>query len=202
MKSKIIVAFGGSFNPPTNAHFSIAEQILSEYEQVEKVLFIPVSDHYEKRGLLPAKHRVAMLKTVTDKNEKFDVCTIETDADHALKTVETLTLLQDEYPDHVIWFVQGTDNLKQLSTWSGRDELLKRFKVLVIARDDDDVDMIVEDDPFLSQYKDCILPVSESIRSNCSSTFIRKKLAKGKSIRYTTPDEIFFYINEHQLYSK
>ena len=34
---KIIVVFGGSFNPPLNSHFSLAEQIVSEYENVEKI---------------------------------------------------------------------------------------------------------------------------------------------------------------------
>lgn len=33
---KIIVVFGGSFNPPLNSHFSLAEQIVSEYEKRRK----------------------------------------------------------------------------------------------------------------------------------------------------------------------
>ena len=40
---RVIVVFGGSFNPPLNSHFSLAEQIISEYENVEKVIFVPVN---------------------------------------------------------------------------------------------------------------------------------------------------------------
>ena len=74
---KVIVVFGGSFNPPLNSHFSLAEQIISEYKNVEKVIFVPVSEKYEKEGLLNNKYRYEMLKCVCDKNEKFEVSDIE-----------------------------------------------------------------------------------------------------------------------------
>ena len=40
----------------------------------------------------------------------------------------------------------------------------------------------------------------ENIRSNISSTFAREKLKRGKSIRYLTPDEVYYYIKENHLY--
>lgn len=73
----VIVVFVGSFNPPLNSHFSLAEQIISEYKNVEKVIFVPVSEKYEKAGLLNDKYRYEMLKCVCDKNEKFEVSDIE-----------------------------------------------------------------------------------------------------------------------------
>ena len=51
MKKQIAV-FGGCFNPPLNSHFSLAEQILNEHEEVEKILFVPVSNKYNKKGLI------------------------------------------------------------------------------------------------------------------------------------------------------
>ena len=35
---KILAIFGGSFNPPLNSHFSLAQQIVNEYENIEKVI--------------------------------------------------------------------------------------------------------------------------------------------------------------------
>ena len=43
-KRKSVVIYGGAFNPPHNFHFVIAEQVLSQYEEVEKVIFTPVCD--------------------------------------------------------------------------------------------------------------------------------------------------------------
>ena len=40
---KQIVVFGGCFNPPLNSHFSLAEQLLAEYHQIEKIIFMPDS---------------------------------------------------------------------------------------------------------------------------------------------------------------
>lgn len=77
--NRVIVVFGGAFNPPTNSHFSLSEQICSEYEEIEKVIFVPVSDKYPKEDLLPAEHRVEMLRKVCEKNNKFSVSTIEGD---------------------------------------------------------------------------------------------------------------------------
>ena len=34
---KKIIVFGGAFNPPLNSHFSLAEQIVNEYENVRLI---------------------------------------------------------------------------------------------------------------------------------------------------------------------
>ena len=51
MNKKVLAVFGGSFNPPLNSHFSLAEQIVQEYSNIEKVIFVPVSQKYPKEGL-------------------------------------------------------------------------------------------------------------------------------------------------------
>ena len=35
---KQIVMFGGCFNPPLNSHFSLADQVANEYEEIEKIV--------------------------------------------------------------------------------------------------------------------------------------------------------------------
>ena len=71
MEKKSIVIYGGSFNPPLNSHFSIAQQVLNEYEEVDKIVFIPVNKKYSKKGLIDNEHRFNMLKLVADKNDYF-----------------------------------------------------------------------------------------------------------------------------------
>ena len=58
----IVAVFGGSFNPPINSHFQLAQSILDNYREIEKVIFIPVSSMYNKKGLIDNKHRYQMLK--------------------------------------------------------------------------------------------------------------------------------------------
>ena len=196
----IIAVFGGSFNPPLNSHFSLGQQIVNEYENVDKVLFVPVSTSYAKPGLISNEHRYNMLKLVCDKNPDFEVSDIELVQERQLYTLETLELLQEKYQGKTICFTIGTDNLRELSTWKLIDELVVKFKILVLERDEDDMYEIIEQDEFLKKNKDCFIKLKENIRSNISSTFAREKLKRGKSIRYLTPDEVYHYINENDLY--
>lgn len=198
---KVLAIFGGSFNPPLNSHFSLAEQMLTEYENIEKVIFVPVSTKYNKKGLISNEHRYNMLKLVCEKNEKFEVSNIELIQEKQLDTLKTLELMKKEYPNHELCFTMGTDNLKEISTWTLAEELVTKFKILVIERDEDNIEEIIKNDEFLKKHKESFLKVKENIRSNISSTFVREKIKNGKSIRYFTPDDVYFYIKEYNLYN-
>lgn len=197
---KILAVFGGSFNPPLNSHFSLAQQIVNEYVNIEKVIFVPVNSKYQKEGLLENEHRYNMLKLVCDKNEDFIVSRVELDRSRQLYTIETLELLQKEYPDNIICFTLGTDNLKEIPTWSSSEKLVTNFKILVLERDEDNMEDIINQNEFLLKHKDSFIKLKENIRSNISSTFVREKIRRGKSIRYLTPDEVYYYIKENNLY--
>lgn len=197
---KVIVVFGGSFNPPLNSHFSLAEQIISEYKNVEKVIFVPVSEKYEKEGLLNNKYRYEMLKCVCDKNEKFEVSDIELRKERQPFTIETLERIQEKYQDKTIWFTTGSDNLKELNTWEKSAELVKKFKVLVLERDDDCLEEIINNNKFLKENENSFIKVKNNIRSSLSSSFVREKIREGKSIRYFTPDEVYSYIKTNNLF--
>lgn len=197
---KILAIFGGSFNPPLNSHFSLAQQIVNEYENIEKVIFVPVSSKYQKAGLLENEHRYNMLKLVCDKNENFIVSDVELKQEKQLHTLETLELLQKQYPNNIICFTIGTDNLKEISTWGEAERLVTDFKILVLERDEDNMDEIIKQDKFLLEHKDSFIKLKENIRSNISSTFVREKIKRGKSIRYLTPDQVYYYIKENNLY--
>ncbi len=198
---KVLAVFGGSFNPPLNSHFSIAEQIINEYDNIEKVIFVPVNSKYGKEGLLSNDHRYNMLKLVCDKNENFILSSIELNQNRQLYTLETLEIIQKQYSDNIIYFILGTDNLKELSTWNNPEKLVSKFKILVLERDKDNMEKIIEEDDFLKKHKNSFIKVNENIRSNISSSFVRNKIKTGKSIRYLVPDEIYFYIKENNLFS-
>ena len=138
---------------------------------------------------------------VCDKNDDFEVSDIELLQDRQLHTLETLELLKKEYPNNTLYFTIGTDNLKELSTWWTAEELVSKYKIFVIERDEDIMNNIIENDEFLKRNQASFIKVKENIRSNISSTFVRDKIKQGKSIRYLTPDEVYYYIKENNLYN-
>lgn len=200
LDKKQIVVFGGCFNPPLNSHFSLAEQMVNEYEQIEKIVFVPVNSQYQKIDLISNEHRYQMLKLVCDKNEKFDVSRIEIDSRRQLYTIETLTELQKIYPEYEICFTMGSDNLKELDTWNRARELVKNFQIYVFERDEDNMEEIIDTRVFLKENKQAFRKANNQIKSNLSSTFARERIRNGKSIRYIAPDEVVSYIKENKLY--
>ncbi len=200
MINKQILIFGGCFNPPQNSHLSLAEQLINEYEEIEKIIFVPVNSKYQKIDLIENEHRYNMLKLICDKNEKFDVSRIEIDSDRPLYTIETLKSFQKLYPENEISFIIGSDNLKELCTWNNSNELVKDFKIYVLERSYDDIKNIINSNDFLKNNSSVFIKAKNTIVSNLSSTFIRDKIRNGKSVRYLTPDEVISYINNNNLY--
>lgn len=200
MKQKQIVVFGGCFNPPLNSHFSLAEQIINEYEKIEKIVFVPVNGKYQKVDLIGNEHRYQMLKLVCDNNDKFDVSRVELDSERPLYTIETLREFQKMYSEYEIAFIIGSDNLKEIDTWNEANELVKYFKIYVLERDKDNVDKIINSNEFLKQNREAFIKARNNITSNLSSTFVREKIRNGKSIRYLTPNEVVDYIEKNKLY--
>ena len=187
-----IIMFGGAFNPPLNSHFLLAQQIVNEIEDVDKIIFIPVNINYEKKeAVIASEHRYNMLKLVCDKNEKFEVSRIEIDSNRPLYTIETLDILQKKYPEHQILFATGTDNLKEFDTWEGADKITAKYKVLVLSRDNDNIE---------EKYKNVIHVKLDT--SNLSSTEIRSILeTKNYNLLKSKIDKsVLKYIVDKNLY--
>ena len=200
MERKQIVIFGGCFNPPLNSHFSLAQQIINEYENIEQIIFVPVNSKYQKADLISNEHRYKMLKLACDKNEKFDVSRIELDSPRPLYTIETLRIFQETYSKYQIAFIIGSDNLKEINTWEKAEELTKDFKIYVLERDKDNIEEILKSNGFINKNKQSFIKAKDNITSNLISTFVRNKLKNGKSVRYLTTDEVVSYIEENKLY--
>lgn len=197
---KQIVIFGGCFNPPTNSHFLLAQQLINEYKQIEKIVFVPVNSKYPKAELIGNEDRYNMLKLVCDQNINFEVSRIEIDSQRPLYTIETLEEFKRKYSNYEIAITLGSDNLKGLSNWYRAEDIVKHFKIYVIKRDKDNVEEIISKNELLSKNKESIITAKIQITSNLSSTYVRNNLKIGKSINYLAPREVIKYIEEHKLY--
>ena len=198
MDKEIIGIFCGSFNPPLYSHLFLAEMLLNE--GLNKIIFVPVSSKYNKEGLIPDEHRLNMLKLICDKNDNFEVSDIEIKSDKWMRTFDTLNALQNNYPNSEIRLIIGTDNLKELYWWYEIDALLQNFKVIVLARDEDNIDEIIANDSVISKYKDSFIKTNMNIRTNLSSTYVRNLIKNKKQIKYLLPDEVIDYIKNNNLY--
>lgn len=182
MKKNIIVVFGGSFNPPTLAHINLAKQITEKVIGVEKVIFVPVSTKYNKKGLAPDEDRYNMLKQVCERYNNLEVSSIELDSTRQLYTIETLSKIQNDNPEKEIYFMLGTDNLKEIETWHKAQELIATFKIFVLKRDNDNMQDIIQNNELLRKYKDSFIELKDIDPIKLSASYIREKIKNGEDV--------------------
>lgn len=188
-QSKKEVFFGGSFNPPTVAHYHILKLLSEELDA--KVLLVPNSDdyHYHNKDLLEFNKRIDMLKLLTKdlKNVHID----EGEQKRTFKgSVETLKAYN--HP----WFVIGADSLAFISTWIEAKKLIKQNRFIVLNRPGYNVEEIFENDKLLSGNRQRFIVINYELGDISSSAF-RKTYDKTLLTK-----EVFNYIQQNNLYKE
>ena len=201
MQNKGIAIFGGSFNPPLNSHLELAKQVIKNLCNIEKVIFVPVSTKYNrKNNLTEDAHRYKMLKLMCNGEEKLEVSDVELSYGRQLYTIETLDIFKNEYPEYDIYFIMGTDNLKDLHTWKEPERILKNYKIIVLERNEDNLEKIIEEDKLLRDNKKALIIAKKIKPIKLSSTIIREKIKNGKEVESFFKKEVLEYINKNGLY--
>mgnify|MGYP005771098215 CR=1 FL=1 len=190
MEKSGIAVFGGSFNPPTIAHISLAKQVLAKMDNLEKVILVPVSTRYNKNGLASDEIRFNMLEQICAKEPGLEVSRLELDSDKQLYTIETLRKIKQQNPNKQIYFVLGTDNLKELETWHKVYELLSSFKFIVLKRDEDSVSDIIDKSTILKKYESSFFELNGIDTVDLSSSYVRKRIQDGETIVGLVPSKI------------
>jgi len=187
--------FGGCFNPPHKMHKNIAIRLV-EYGYLDKVIFVPTGNDYQKNELIDVEKRYEMLRLLIQNIPYFRVSRFETTGGKV--TFQTLNYFKEKYPDDEIYFICGSDNLKELDTWDLYEEILKQYQVLVITRNHDKTNEIIEK---YKKYQNHII-IGEIDESDISSTVIRNLIKSKQSevVEKYVDREILIYIQEHDLY--
>ena len=187
--------FGGCFNPPHKMHIKIAQNIIND-GLVDKVIFVPTENSYTKAELVDINHRIAMLNLVIDRNN-MDVSEVSESLNYKY-TFEVLDYFNHQYPDAQIYFICGTDNLKDFSRWINYEYILANYKLLVVARNGDNVDNITQQ---YTKFVDNIY-ITNIEQNMVSSTLIRKALKKNDKdyIQSHLDRQVVEYIQNKGLY--
>ncbi len=178
---------GGSFNPPTLAHYTLMRVAIAALDAC-RGLFVPVSDAYLKRKMrrchppvvLSPEMRVSMLQAMCA-DSTMTVCEKEIGTVEA-RTIPTLMELQEENPDAEIHFLMGADKLDLLIHLSSHRGFLDMFKVALFARDKAGITDMLKENDVLSRYQHRIvlLPQPEGTDA-VSSTKVRERMLEGES---------------------
>lgn len=189
LPKKQVGLLGGNFNPIHHAHLMIAEQV-GQKMGFDEVHLLPsyLPPHVDEKKTIDSEHRLAMVKLAIEDNPFLSVDTRELARKGKSYTFDTMLELTTENPDTEYYFIIGGDEVAYLPKWHRIDELVRIVNFVGVKRAG-----YAPESPYPIIWVD--VPEIQ-----LSSSYIRKQVNQGCSIRYLVPDRVREYIAEEGLY--
>ena len=182
----------GSFNPIHVGHLIIASYIVQN-TSLEQVWFVisPQNPLKKSNSLLNEYHRLYLVQVSIEDEPSLKASDIEFRLPRPSYTINTVTYLQEKFPSHQFSIIMGSDSYENLPAWKIYEQLLKNFPIIVYERPGFQPQKKYEH----SQVAFLKAPLLE-----ISSTYIRKIIKEGKSIRYLVPEKVRLEIEQSGYY--
>lgn len=199
---KRIGIMGGTFDPIHIAHLFIAEETL-EVLKLDKIVFIPagVSPHKINNKSAAPYHRLLMTALAVNSNTRFLLSNIEIERNGPSYTIDTVRALKKMLPEEAeLFFIVGGDTLIDLEAWRDYKELLDSVCFVVFTRagfDDRLIDNKIQ--LFTKNFNANIVKISIPLLE-VSSTDIRERIRKGRTVKYLIHEDVENYIRKNKLY--
>lgn len=180
----------GSFNPIHVGHLIIANT-LYERTDLDEVWFVvsPQNPFKKQHSLIHEFDRLRMVELAIDDHFHFRACDVEFRMPKPSYTIDTLTYLSDQYPQHNFCLILGSDNLTHFHKWKNYQAILDHYELLVYPRPGE-----------ARGFDDPRIKIIEAPLLDISATFIRKSIQEGYSVKYLLPDKVMEYISDRKLY--
>jgi nicotinate-nucleotide adenylyltransferase len=193
-KLKRIGVFGGSFDPPHIGHLVIAEMAWRALN-LDAVYLVPAYQPPHKAGshASTAHDRLTMTKLSVLGNPKLKVSEVELRRKGISYTVDTVRAFRKRFPHAELFLIIGSDSLRQFHSWKSPAEILAEVSLIVYRRPRSGRTNLRIGSRIVSLVKGPMMEIS--------STDIRKRIQKGKSVRYLVRDNVLRFIEEKKLYS-
>lgn len=184
----------GSFNPIHNGHLILAGY-MAEFTDLDEVWLVlsPQNPLKPEAVLLADYHRLTLVSLALEGQRKLKVTDIEMKMPRPSYTIDTLTQLGEEYPDHQFVFICGTDVFSGFKKWKNYTMILENYPVYVYPRPGSDLGEF-ENHPNIRMFR---APVME-----ISSSFVRDGIKAKKNMQFWVPEKVYNYILEMHFYKK
>jgi len=192
-----VCLFGGTFDPPHNAHFIIAEAI-REILDLNKIVFFPAYQpphKFEVTPVTPVDHRIAMLRLCIDDIPQFEYSDIEIKRGGVSYTIDTILEMKQKHnlKSEDLHILIGSDSLADFKSWHRWQDVLEESQVIVARRPRFEKTDI--DPDLIGKVSFLDLP-----RMEISSTEIRERFRSDKLTRFYVPIVVSDYIKKNNLY--
>lgn len=209
--------FGGTLNPVHNGHLRCAEEVREELD-LDSIWFVPAGKppHKSDEFIVDIKHRLAMIRIATESNRRFKTVDLESKRPGPSFTVDTLQEARSLLgPNVTLFFIMGSDAFVDIEMWKEYRKLPQFASIVVMGRQGSrwkEVRKTVskafpDHKPDNEERVYSLLNENNIILVNVttldiSSTEIRRKIGRGKSISYLVPEKVKIYMEKNNLYIK
>lgn len=185
---------GGTFDPPHVGHLAMAKTA-KETLGLSKVWLAPATapPHKDSADLSPYETRMRMAQLAADGHTGIEASRIEERRIGPSYTVELLRDYRTSSEDDV-YFIMGTDSLRELSTWKEPEEILRLATIVAFPRSNVP--------PYLGLDAEAAIVVFTEPVVDVSSSDVRRLCRAGKSIESLVPDAVHRYIRAFSLYTR
>jgi nicotinate-nucleotide adenylyltransferase len=194
MKRPRIGLFGGSFDTVHLGHLILAE-VAAEQLKLDRLCFVPnaVSPLKTRPPLASGRDRLAMIRAAIRNRPGFEALDLEIRRPPPSYTIDTVAAVSGGASGKM-FFLIGADALSDLARWHRARDLARRVTFAVFRRPGS------EGVRPPAWVRGCVEVAGPLI--DLSSTAIRDRVRRGKSIRYFVPDPVAALVGKRGLYRK
>lgn len=192
-----IAIFGGSFNPVHAGHLIAANEVITA-GKAEEVWFVPAFKNPLKKSYnIEETHRIKMLKLALKEFKNFKVLDFEIE-NELLYTVESVRLLKKKFSKKDFYWIIGSDLVYQLEQWKDIKRLIKEMRFIIVPVLGEDLSRVKHN--YWVKKNKAVL-IENCIKTNISSSEIRKRVKAKKEFKHLVPKTVYEYIGKNKLYS-
>lgn len=209
-----IAVFGGTFNPVHYGHLRLAEEVRESFG-LDRVVFMPtcITPHKLRESLTPAPVRYGLLARAVEGNPGFAVSDLEIRREGRSFTIDTVRELLKGAASEV-FLILGSDSFNDIASWHEYAELMRLASFIVAPRPNHPSKPLAEVLPVelagefwydagVAAYVNSggnSITYLETTPIDISSSAIRERVRKGRSVRYLLPDSVIESIDKQGLY--
>ena len=185
--------FFGSFNPIHHGHLMVASFIANHTDLQQIWLVVsPQNPHKTQTSLLNEYDRLHLAQLAIEDDAQIKVSDIEFKLPKPSYTIDTLTYLEEKYPQHNFFVIMGSDSFQNLPKWKNFEALVKNYQFIVYRRPGFDI----------TEKYGADVTYLEAPMLELSATLIRNNCKDGITIRYLVPEDVRLEIERNNYFKE
>lgn len=194
-----IAIFGGSFDPIHSEHVRLVKDAVRVLK-LDKLFVMPaLSPPHKSRKLAADEDRLAMCRLAFEGEEKVTVSDYEISRGGTSYTYLTCKEFKERYPSAELFFIVGTDMLRNFPTWKNPREILNCATLAVCSRGEEKKSLKKDAALFKREFGKKFVVLNYEGK-DVSSTKIRVLAGAGERLTPFVDEKVAKYIEENGLY--